>query len=71
MGHRPGSSKKDSNDMLKSVKSKAQQQFAKTQKNSTVIIEEKEIARREREEKVAHLRALRLAKETADAKKSR
>ncbi len=52
--------------MLKSVKSKAEEQFAATQKKDKQARNEKEKARRERAEHVAKLRALRLAKEAAD-----
>ncbi len=52
--------------MLKSVKSRAEEQFAATQKKAKQALNEKEKARRERAEHVASLRALRLAKEAAD-----
>ncbi len=52
--------------MLKSVKSRAEQQFAATQKKDQQALKEKEKARRERADHVAKLRALRLAKEAAD-----
>ena len=52
--------------MLKSVKSRAEEQFAATQKKNKQALKEKEKVRQERAERVASLRALRLAKETAD-----
>ncbi len=52
--------------MLKSVKSRAEEQFAATQKKDKQALTEKEKARQERAEHVAGLRALRLAKEAAD-----
>ncbi len=52
--------------MLKSVKSRAEEQFAATQKKDKQVLKEKEKARQERAEQVAKLRALRLAKEAAD-----
>ncbi len=52
--------------MLKSVKSRAEEQFAATQKKDKQALTEKEKARQERTEHVAGLRALRLAKEAAD-----
>jgi hypothetical protein len=52
--------------MYKSVKSKAEEQFAATQKKNKQALTEKEKARRERAEHVVSLRALRLAKEAAD-----
>ncbi len=52
--------------MLKSVKSRAEEQFAATQKKDKQVLNEKEKARQERTEHVARLRALRLAKEAAD-----
>ncbi len=54
--------------MLKSVKSRAEEQFAATQKKGKKALKEKEKARQERAEHVASLRALRLAKEAADKK---
>ena len=54
--------------MLKSTKSRAEQQFATTQKKDKQALKEKEKARLERVEHVASLRALRLAKEAADEK---
>ena len=52
--------------MLKSVKSRAEEQFAATQKKDKLARKEKEKARQESAEHVARLRALRLAKEAAD-----
>ncbi len=54
--------------MLKSVKSRAEEQFAATQKKDKQALKEKEKVRHERAEHVAGLRALRLAKEAADIK---
>ncbi len=54
--------------MYQSVKSRAEQQFAATQKKNKPVLKEKEKARQERAEHVASLRALRLAKEAADKK---
>ncbi|MCH9053923.1 MAG: hypothetical protein IIA72_23200 [Proteobacteria bacterium] len=52
--------------MYQSVKSRAEEQFAATQKKNKPALNEKEKARQERAEHVASLRALRLAKEAAD-----
>jgi len=52
--------------MDKSIKSRAEEQFAATQKKDKRVLKEKEIAWQERAEKVARLRALRLGKEAAD-----
>ncbi len=52
--------------MVKSVKSRAEEQFAAIQKKDKQALKEKEKARQERAEHVASLRALRLAKEAAD-----
>ena len=52
--------------MLKSVKSRAEEQFTATQKKDKMALKEKEKARQERHEHTARLRALRLAKEAAD-----
>ncbi len=54
--------------MLKSVKSRAEEQFAATQKKDKQALKEKEKARQEEAEHLASLRALRLAKEAADKK---
>ena len=54
--------------MRKSAKSRAEEQFAATQKNDNQVLKEKEKAWQERAEHVASLRALRLAKEAADKK---
>ena len=52
--------------MLKSVKSRAEEQFAATQKKDKQALKGKKKAQQERAEHVASLRALRLAKEAAD-----
>ena len=52
--------------MSKSAKSTAEEQFAATQKKAKQVLNEKDKARLENAEKVANLRALRLAKEAAD-----
>ena len=52
--------------MRKSVKSRAEEQFAATQKKDKQVLEDMEKARQERAEKVERLRALRLAKEATD-----
>ena len=54
--------------MLKSPKSRAEEQFAATQKKNKQVLAEKEQARLDKTELVAKLRALRLAKEAADKK---
>ncbi len=54
--------------MLMSVKSRAEEQFAATQKKAKQALTEKEKVRQERAEHVASLRALRLAKEAAAEK---
>jgi len=54
--------------MVKSVKSRAEEQFAATQKKDKQALKEREKARQERADHVAGLRALRLAKEAADKK---
>ena len=54
--------------MLKSVQSRAEEQFAATQKKDKPALKEKEKARQETAEHVAGLRAVRLAKEAADKK---
>jgi len=54
--------------MSKSARSRAEEQFTATQKKDKQALKEKEKARQEREEHVASLRALRLAKEAADKK---
>ncbi|MDH3472092.1 MAG: hypothetical protein OEM59_00250 [Rhodospirillales bacterium] len=56
------------NEMSKSARSRAEEQFTATQKKDKQALKEKEKARQEREEHVASLRALRLAKEAADKK---
>ena len=52
--------------MFKTVKSKAEEQFAATQKKKKKALEEKETAWQRGLEHTARLRALRLAKEAAD-----
>ncbi len=52
--------------MSKSVKSKAEEQFAAIQKKDKPAPKEKNKAQQERAEHVASLRDLRLAKEAAD-----
>jgi hypothetical protein len=52
--------------MYQSVRSRAEEQFAATQKKNKPALNEKEKARQERAEHVASLRALRLAKEAVD-----
>lgn len=52
--------------MRKTVKSRAEEQFAATQKKAKLAMKEKEKAQIERSERVANLRGLRLAKEAAD-----
>ena len=52
--------------MLKSVKARAEEQFAASQKKSEQAVKEKKNERQEKAEHVASLRALRLAKEVAD-----
>ncbi len=54
--------------MRKSLKARAEEQFAATQKKAKQALNEKEKARQERAEHVASLRALRLAQEAADKK---
>ena len=52
--------------MLKSVKSKAEERYAASQKKYKQALTEKEKARKKEAEHTASLRALRLAKEAAD-----
>ena len=52
--------------MRNSVKSRAEEQFAATQKKDKQSLKDKEKARQEMAERVARLRALRLANEAAD-----
>ncbi len=52
--------------MSKSAKSTAEEKFAATQKKAKQVLNEKDKARLENAEKVANLRALRLAKEAAN-----
>ncbi len=55
--------------MSKSVKSKAEEQFAAIQKKDRQNLNKKENAQQKRAEHVASLRDLRLAKEAADKKR--
>ncbi len=55
--------------MLMSVKSRAEEKFAATQKKVEQAQKEKETAWQQRMEHTARLRALRLGKEAADNKK--
>ncbi len=55
--------------MLKTVKSRAEEQFAATQKKEKQVLKEKKTAWQQRMEHTARLRALRLAKEAADKEK--
>jgi len=52
--------------MRKSPRSRAEEQFAATQKKAKQALKDKEKAWQESEKRVATLRALRLAKEAAD-----
>ena len=52
--------------MQRSVKSRAEEKFAASQKNADQALKENEKARREVAEHVAMLRGLRLEKEAAD-----
>jgi hypothetical protein len=52
--------------MLKTVKSRAEEQFTATQKKDRKALKDKEKARQDRAESVARLRGLRLAKEAVD-----
>jgi len=52
--------------MLKTVKSRSEEQFTATQKKDKKVLKDKEKARQERSEYVARLRSLRLAKEVVD-----
>jgi hypothetical protein len=52
--------------MSKSVKARAEQHFAATEKKDKQALKNKEKALQERAEQVASLRALRLAKEAAN-----
>ena len=54
--------------MSKTVKSRAEEQFAASQKKAKESLQEKDKAGKERAEKTARLKALRLAKEAADVK---
>ena len=55
-------------EMWESVRARAEEQFAATQKKVKRVLNEKEKARQESATHVARLRALRLAKEAADKK---
>lgn len=57
--------------MLRSVRSRAEEQFAASQKKVKLVQKEKDKAGQERVEKVARLRALRLAKEASDKESRR
>lgn len=52
--------------MTNRVLSKAEEQFAATQKKDKIILEEKELIKQERSAKTARLKALRLAKEASE-----
>lgn len=52
--------------MSKAAKTKAEIQFAATQKKTKLALQEREIADKERAEHVAGLKALRLAKAAVD-----
>lgn len=52
--------------MWKPTKSRAEQQFAAAQKKDDPLIKQKEKSQRERDERMARLRDLRLAKEAAE-----
>ncbi len=52
--------------MVKSAKSRAEEQFAAIQKRDRQAVKEKEAARQESANQVSRLRALRLAKEAAE-----
>ncbi len=52
--------------MRKSVRSRAEEKFAATQKKGKQVLKEKEKAQQEITERMAGQRALRLAKEAAD-----
>ena len=52
--------------MRDSIRAKAEEQFAATQKKAKQSLNEKEKARRDIAERMARQRALRLAKEAAD-----
>lgn len=52
--------------MWKPTRSRAEQHFASGQKNDQTLIKQKEKTQRERDERMARLRDLRLAKEAAE-----
>ncbi len=56
--------------MLNSVRSRAEEQFAATQKKAKQSLNKKDKARQEIAERMARQRALRLAKEAADKEAS-
>lgn len=56
--------------MVKSTRSRAEERFTATQKKNEQALKERERARKERAANTARLRALRLAREAGDAKKS-
>ncbi len=56
--------------MLKTAKSRAEEHFTATERKEKLALKEKEKALQERAEHTANLRALRLAKEAADAEKA-
>jgi len=56
--------------MLPATKSKAEQLFAASQKKTEVALKEKEKEQLERAGHIANLRALRMAKESAEKKES-
>lgn len=54
--------------MQKSSRSRAEQQFAATQKKDRAALKEKEMAEQARAEHVAHLKSLRLARDAENRK---
>ena len=54
--------------MWKNNKSRAEQHFSSGQKKSDAVIKQKERTQRERDDRMARLRDLRLAKEAAELK---
>ncbi len=52
--------------MSKSAKSRAEELFSSTRKKDDVVLKEREKAEQDKADHVANLRALRLAKESAD-----
>ena len=57
--------------MMKLVKSRAEEQFAATQKKDNLARKGRDKANQERAEHVANLKALRLAKDVADKEASK